>query len=30
MNAGWMRVQTLSAALPDVIETGLVGLGAGE
>lgn len=30
LDAGWMRVQRLNRVLPDVIESGLVGLGAGE
>ena len=30
LDAGWMRVQRLSQALPDVVDSGLVGLGAGE
>lgn len=30
LDAGWMRVQRLTPALPDVVESGLVGLGVGE
>lgn len=30
LDAGWMRVQRLTLELPDVVESGLLGLGAGE